>query len=313
MPQSEDDFLALIDRYFPNDSSMMPVGRGDDCAVVAVPDRICVTTDLFLEDVHFRRAYFGPGDIGHKSLAVNISDIAAMGGRPLGFSVGLTVPPGLEDGFWEAFMAGMADLAARHDLPLTGGDLSRGTSLGVCVTMWGEVPERVMLRRTGLPGDVLFALGSPGLARVGLMVLENGNDPEKYPEGVRAHLRPEPLVADGRRLAETAGVRGLMDISDGIARDLPRYLGGSGAELAVDVEVLHPEVTRYCKENGLDPVEFALKGGEDYGLLGAVAPEEAEPFKACFPNALFLGRIRNESGVLLNGADWKPVGFDHFG
>src|SRR6056297_3491168 len=151
MVHSEDDFLSLIDRYFPNDSKSMQVGRGDDCAVVTVPGRICVTTDLFLEDIHFRRAYFGPGDIGHKSLAVNISDIAAMGGRPLGFSVGLTVPPGLDGGFWEAFMAGMADLAARHDLVLTGGDLSRGERLGVCVTVWGDVPKRLMLRRTGQP------------------------------------------------------------------------------------------------------------------------------------------------------------------
>ena len=312
MPRSEDDFLSLIDRYFPNTSDSMPVGRGDDCAIVIVPGKICVTTDLFLEDVHFRRSYFGPGDVGHKSLAVNISDIAAMGGRPLGFSVGLTVPPGLDGAYWKEFMQGMADLAARYDLPLTGGDLSRGASLGVCVTVWGEVPKRPMLRRTGRAGDLLFALGPLGLARAGLMVLEGGEDPVRYPEAVRAHLRPEPLVDAGRRLAEMAGVRGLMDISDGIARDLPRYLGDLGAELDLSVDDVHPEVIRFCTENGLEPVEFALKGGEDYGLLGAVAPEGVEELKAVFPGVLVLGRVREEPGYILKGKPWAPVGFDHF-
>ena len=311
-PQSEDGFLSLIDRYFPNASGDMIVGRGDDCAVMAVPGRICVTTDLFLEDVHFRRTYFGPGDVGHKSLAVNISDIAAMGGRPLGFSVGLTVPTGLDDEYWEAFMQGMADLAARHELVLTGGDLSRGESLGVCVTVWGEVTKRPMLRRTAQVGDLLFALGDLGKARAGLMLLEAGDDLGLYPECVKAHLRPEPLVSEGRRLAEMAGVRGLMDISDGIARDLPRYLGSLGAELILSMDDVHPEVIGFCAENGFDPLEFALKGGEDYGLLGAVAPEGVGELQETFPKVLILGRVREASGYVLNGADWRPVGFDHF-
>jgi thiamine-monophosphate kinase len=312
---SEQEFLELIDAHFPSAHRTLALGRGDDCAVIRCPERICVSTDLFLEDVHFRRSYFRPEDIGYKALAVNVSDIASMGARPLGFSLGLMVPPGLDRAFFSAFFAGMAQLCAELDLPLTGGDLSSATRLGVCITIWGEAANGGMfLTRSGArPGDAIFLVGPIGLARVGLTLMEEGSPADEFPDSVAALLKPRVRVDEGLLLNSSGLASSMMDLSDGLAMDLPRLLGPLGAEIELNEDRLHPELLRFCRRRGSDPLATALLGGEDYALLGTVENEDAARLCELIPDAFVLGRVRKEPGI--DGRGWAGVrsrGYDHF-
>jgi len=314
---SEDQFLDAISARFPNTHPHMLLGRGDDCAVLKCPETMALTTDLFVEDVHFRRSYFTPADTGYKALAANLSDLAAMGAAPLGFSLGLAGPPDTPAEYWEGVLDGMAQLAGSLELPLVGGDLNACDKLILAVTLWGTPGPRGRLAHRGgcQASDVLFVVGDLGLAAVGLEVLEErGREAAgEWPEAVAAHLRPEVRVAEGLTLVGRRGVRGLMDVSDGLLRDLPRFLGpGLGADLALDPDTLHPEVIRRARDTGRDPALMAVAGGEDYALLGA-CPRPF--FLEVFTHALgvwAIGEVTAALGLRLDGRELPSGGFDHF-
>ncbi len=332
--QSEDALLACIGRYFPNDHPHMLRGRGDDCCELACPPRMVLSTDLFMEDAHFRLNYFSPADIGHKALAVNISDIAAAGARPLGFSLGLMIPASLPEAllgevFWEELFQAMAALADRYSIPLTGGDISRAATLGVCVSVWGAPHNGApfLCRSDCRVGDAIFLIGHVGLARTGLLALESvGRKAAKsYPHAVRAHLRPIPLVQAGQRLAvlqqamPTARITA-MDLSDGLARDLPRLLaagnGTTGASFILPEASLHPEVLRWAHAHHVAPAMHAFCGGEDYALLGTCAPEAVPALTHAFAedptSLLIMGTTRDNGIITVNNAPATVQGFDHF-
>ncbi|WP_320170156.1 thiamine-phosphate kinase [Maridesulfovibrio sp.] len=319
-PGSEQDFLSLIDRYFPAVNGHVTLGRGDDCSILHAESELCISKDLFLEDVHFRRSYFSPGDIGYKALAVNISDIAAMGGSPRGFALGLIIPSGLEYGFWDQFFQSMAELAAQNGLVLAGGDLSGGSILGISVTVWGEYGNgnRFLTRGNAFPGDILFLHGPVGLARTGLLALEEEGPAAsvKYKDSVNAHLRPEMRIQAGQQLAAASCVRGLMDVSDGLARDLPRFLGcceGSpGAKIEIPEHTLHQEIITYAQAKSISPSEHAFLGGEDYALLGAAEPEGFAELVGTIPGLQAIGTVTEDRSLLLNGNNFSASGFDHF-
>ncbi len=326
---SEAEFLRLVDRHFSNTHPHMALGRGDDCAELVCPPRLCLTSDLFLEDVHFRTSYFSPEDIGYKALAVNFSDLAAAGARPVGWNMNLMLPKNTELDYVDAILRGMAELAGGYDAPLTGGDLSRADKLGVSITAWGAPNAGgKFLRRIGArPGESLFLGRSgehgPGLARVGLFELEVAHAAPgakyseiRYPAAQAAHLRPRPLVELGLTLAQ-AGVSSLMDLSDGLARDLPRLLGHErgeplGAEISLAPNALHPEVTAYAAARGLDPVREAWLGGEDYLLLGSCEQSILEKLLAQGVNLLPLGVVTAGPEIKVNGRCPDQDGFDHF-
>lgn len=317
--RSEEDFLKLIDSYFPEVPNTVLLGRGDDCCIVPRGSDICLSTDLFLDTIHFRRSYFLPEDIGHKALAVNISDIAGMGGVPKGFTLELMIPDGLPDDFWPRFFQSMSTLAAEHSLTLAGGDLSRSPFLGIGMTIWGEPGPsgRLLTRGNAQPGDVLFVVGEIGMARVGLHMLEKhgANARAEWPNAVHAHLRPRPRVAEGLALAELPAVRGCMDISDGLARDLPRFLALSqqcGVDLRCDACDYHQELHRFAESHQENPTIAALLGGEDYGLLGACSPDGVSELLNAVPSAAILGTVSIESGIRLDGHPLTAQGFDHF-
>lgn len=310
---SEKAFLELIDRFFPLHNGDILIPRGDDCGVIECAGRLCITSDLFLEDTHFRRATFPPEDVGYKALAVNVSDISAMGAEPAGFNLNLMIPKDLDETFWALFFKGMAELAQEHKLTLLGGDVSRAGFLGVDITMWGRAPDRLMLREQCRPGDELFAVGPLGLARVGLTLLEEGGEPQAFPGGVRAHLHPRLFVREGQALARQPWVRGLMDVSDGLAIDVGRFLGpGLGLELALDDAQLEPEVRQFAAQRGEDPVRFALQGGEDYALLGGMKPGSLEGLLEICPEAVFLGTVDRTPGIKIQGKPFLFQGYDHF-
>ena len=313
--KSEEQFLELIDTYFTRDHEFLKLGRGDDCAVIAGSKDICFSSDLFLEDIHFRRDYFSAMDIGYKALAVNISDIAGMGAKPVAFTMDLMVPDYLDDDFWNDFFKGMSMLARQNDITLAGGDLSRSEKLGASISIFGVAggTGKFLARGNCETGDILFTVGDLGMARAGFMTLEafGIKGKEVFPAAVLAHLRPKPKVLIGT-LLNAAGVKGLMDISDGLAKDLPRFLGPDlGAELEIPTNTLNGNVVAFALGVGADPVEIAVLGGEDYALLGAVAPDNMDKVGSV-PGVTVIGTVTDSSGLVVNGNPFEAVGFDHF-
>ena len=317
---SEDDFLALVDTYFPRAHPSLLLGRGDDCAEVACPERLAVSTDLFLEDVHFRRAYFTPHEVGYKALAVNVSDLAAAGAVPVGFSAALVCPLPFPREDAKEFLAGMAAMAAPLHLALAGGDIARGDKLGVCITIWGApvAEDAPFLRRHPVqPGYTLFYCGHMGLARTGLSMLELEGRAAltAYPAACAAHLTPIPLIRAGQAIAAAFPSCRLMDISDGLARDLPRMLGEHGADIAMPPETLHPEVLAFALHTGIEPGILACSGGEDFGLLGACPADSYAHLTTALSGIappVFLGAVTEKPGITLNGTAAPICGFDHF-
>ncbi len=333
---SEAHFLQLIDKYFSNQHDSLILGRGDDCAILRTQDNLCLSSDLFLEDVHFRLAYFNPFDVGYKALAVNLSDIAAMGARPLGFSLNLGLSAHVDESWLSEFLNGMSTLAKEHNIALVGGDVARSPYLHICINIWGESGSTSLkvkranmpafLTRGGaMPGDTLFVVGHLGLARVGLNAFEKQGISAKklWPEACMAHLRPKPLVRAGltiARLAIQARPPVLMDVSDGLAKDIPRLLGMNehfqgplGAQIILPELFLHDEVIKYNRQNGLCPTHEAWLGGEDYALLGACAPKLFPLLHTALPTAYSIGIITGDGTLLLNSESIiHKAGFDHF-
>lgn len=347
---SEDHILRLVDEIFPRATDVFSVGRGDDCAVWQPGGPVCVSTDLFLEDVHFRRRYFSAEDIGWKALAVNLSDLAAMGARPVGFSVGLALPPDADEALVRGLLQGMAGVlgtlpAADGPVCLSGGDISRGDKLHVCVTVFGEMDgEAPLIRRHCQPGDMVFAVGRLGLARLGLIVLEGECGSSQVaergssqvaaakvcPTACTALLRPVPRIREGlrlRALRQRADARmSLMDVSDGLARDLPRLLGLSGlarqagtfsigAELTLPAP--HEDWRCHAKAHGWSHERVdaeMMAGGDDYALLGTCEPKLAAQLMVTLPEITPLGEVTDTGTLRCNGQNLGELakGFDHF-
>lgn len=326
LPASEDKILASIDSHFAVSPACLELGRGDDCAILKSAGRQCVSSDLFLEDIHFRRSYFTAAEIGHKALAVNLSDLAAMGAKPLAFTLCMGLPDWVTEHWLDEFFNGMAKLAERSSIVLAGGDLSGADSLHISITVIGDCPENgsLLMRGGSMPGDSLFLIGRIGLSRIGLAELEQHgrNALDDWPDACAAHLRPEPQNNAAlmlSRIAHKSRPPALMDVSDGLARDLPRLLarneqGGLGARLQLPDSLLHSEVLHHAWKTGKDPGLCAFVGGEDYALLGACAPALAPVLHASVPDFHVIGEITGPGPVYCNGMDVSELkGFDHFG
>ena len=304
-------------------------GIGDDCAVI--PWRkdasLLVTTDMLVEGVHFLRAKIAPADLGAKSLAVNLSDIAAMAGAPRCAFVSLGLPADVPVAWVDGFFRGLGRLARLHGVSLLGGDTTRSPGpivVNVAVLGTGS-PGRIKRRSTARVGDVVAVTGTLGDSGAGLRVLLGG-----LPVGrderplVAAHLRPRAHLEEGAWLGTRPAVHALMDVSDGIDSDLRRILEASGRGADVDVEniPLSPFLFAVCKRRGWSPLDLALAGGEDYCLLTTIAAETFAPTAAAFMRRfgrpLFeIGRITGRKGVLVYRLRGRPKeirsrGFDHF-
>ena len=258
------------------------VGIGDDCAVLEPTPgrRLLATTDLLLEDVHFRRRYTEPADIGWKALAVNLSDVAAMGGRPRWALVALALPAETTLEQVEAFYEGARALGSRHEVAIVGGDTTaspRGWLVNV--TLLGEAATP-LLRSGARPGDVIAVTGPLGRAAAGLAVLERPGAPEgvdaaALAEVTAAHLRPRPRVIEGTWLGEVGQVTAMIDLSDGLATDLAHIGEESGVHCRVDIDLLPiDQSTRgVARALGADALAWATGGGEDYELLLTCQPQ----------------------------------------
>lgn len=313
------------------------VGIGDDTAVLALAKDtvLLATTDLLLEDIHFRRRYADPYDIGWKAMAVNLSDIAAMGGTPRFALVALACPTETETEAIDAFYSGMQAAAAPHAVVIVGGDTSSSPDGWIVnVTLLGEGASAPRLRSGARPGDAILVTGTLGAAAAGLALLEatagdesgalERLDKECVETVSQAHLRPRARVAEGRWLGGAAGVRAMIDLSDGLATDLGHVASESGVGARVCLERLpiSSAVRSVAAALGRDPIELAVTGGEDYELLATVDPAAIQGLAQGFqtatgtPLALIGEVVEADAGIRFLNARGEAVspgeGFEHF-
>ena len=303
---------------------------GDDAAAFTIePDLVSlITTDLLVERIHFTRNSISGFDLGYKSLAVNLSDIAAMGGNAREAFISIAVPPDCSLEYLEAFYDGMKSLAARFDVNILGGDTTRSKDdLIINITVHGTVDHAQMLcRDAARPGDIIVSSGYLGDSRAGLHLILNNipTDTEDLQALSRAHVLPEPHLHEGRFLASQPGTHAGIDTSDGLSSDLAHIAEESqvGATLYSDKIPVSESLLKFCSRYDFDPVEYALSGGEDYTLLCTIAPESANEtaakFQAEFKKPLFLiGEINdsNHLEIIYPDGSSKPItptGWNHF-
>lgn len=308
---------SLIDRLSlkaPKSPDML-LGIGDDCSVTLLPDGSCqlVTMDTLVENIDFIRDLTPPEDLGYKSLAVSLSDIAAMGGRPESAFLSLSLPEELDLTWFDRFFSGFYEL----NVPLLGGDLSRTPLISITVCVLGRIDrEHVKYRSGAKPGDTICVTGPLGDSAAGLRLILNHLDTEGS-SLAEWHRRPRPALDEGVSLGREPLVHAMIDISDGLARDALHLAESSKVTIEVDLEALPlssalQEASRRYK---WDSLALAAGGGEDYQLLVAVDPlflRTPPPF-ALHP----IGRVKAGPArvkYLQNGIEVSAPasGFDHF-
>jgi thiamine-monophosphate kinase len=282
------------------------LGIGDDAALLR-PRRgedLVVTSDAMIEGTHFRWDGETPRMLGRRALAANLSDLAAMGSRPIGFTFALAAPPSLELRRVTGVVRGMLDLADSFGCPLVGGNVTRARETSIHITALGAVaPGRVLKRSGARVGDRILVTGKLGISAL---------------ERARGRIRtvPTPRVAEGRALARIASVTACIDISDGLLADLDHLLEASGVGGEIDAgRVPTPRgFEAACRRLKRDPLQLALGGGEDYELLFTASGNtpSSEALERRLGTAVTeIGRIV-ERGLLIHGAAGAPRGWRHF-
>jgi thiamine-monophosphate kinase len=268
----EDALLARLVARLAARNPAVELGIGDDAAVLE--GGWCTSLDLLIEDVHFRMRTTSAHDLGWKAIAVNLSDLAAMGAAPVCALVGIGLPPATPPELLGDLFAGFDACAARFGAQVVGGDMSRAPVLTISVTVLGRT--RTPARRDGgLPGDVVCVTGPLGGSRAGLALLEGlEGDIAERATLVERHVRPQPRVAEGRALSPH--VHAMMDLSDGLATDAARLARASGLAVHVDLDRVPVQAgaAEVARALGRTPGWFAAAGGEDYELVCAL-PRDA--------------------------------------
>ncbi len=327
--------FGLIDRI----QKMLPevehrdviVGIGDDTAVIRVDENraLLITCDIQVEDQHFRLKNISPYQLGRRAMAVNLSDIAAMGGKPTFALVSLGFPKSFPLSDFEDLIKGMRDQLSEFSAVIIGGNLSNTESkMVIDLTLMGDVVHSQFLTRGGAkPGDRIFVTGNLGVSGVGFYVLEKygKNYPPEFDDLVKKHLQPIPRIHIGQRIAQSGFATAMIDISDGIASDLYHIytMSGVGAEIDQNKLPLPDNIYRVVSQTGKSPLHLALHSGEDYELLFTT--------KSDTPDSLFdvltsetgvpiteIGRIlpQNKGYYLIDNqgkrCPLQPKGWDHF-
>lgn len=308
MSSMENDLLRWFRERLPTHKQLL-LGAGDDAAVLKLTDgrQLVATTDMLMDGVDFRVGEHDPAEIGHKALAVNLSDLAAMAARPVAALVSLCLPRSGGEALAKAMYAGMLSTAAQYNLAIAGGDTNSWDGpLVISVTALGEVQPGREWRRSGArPGDLILVTGSFGGSILG------------------SHLMFIPLVNEALWLAENLEVHAAIDVSDGLSLDLARLAeaSGVGACVKLDQVPISEAAKMLAKErnDGVTPLEHALGDGEDFQLILAVDSQDAERFFAQNPQwkegLTSIGRFSGVQGLWsVEGSELKPLaprGWEH--
>jgi thiamine-monophosphate kinase len=309
------------------------LGIGDDAAAFRLsPGQVGVaTTDTLVEGRHFDLRYFGYGDLGWKAMAANLSDIAAMAGRPLLALAALTLTRRQTVRDVDRLYGGMRDLAGRYGVTVAGGDTVLGRELSVTLTVIGQCRRgRMGLRSGARPGDAVLVTGALGASRAGLEHLKSKVNPSTVlgtrpwnSNLIKKHLRPEPRIREGMALARRFRLGGMIDVSDGLASELWHLSRESRVGIVIDQGALPvaPEAVAVAGRLGGDPADYCLNGGEDYELLFTLAPGDAVRAKAMISamgtRCSVIGQAGKGRGVRMAGRDGKlrglrAGGYRHF-
>jgi thiamine-monophosphate kinase len=315
----------LIERFFKRPAQRAALGVGDDCALLqAAPGtQLAISSDMLVAGQHFF-SDVDPALLGHKALAVNLSDLAACGARPLAFTLALALPE-VNEVWLAAFSRGLFALADAHDCELIGGDTTRGP-LNICITIFGEVPvvdgrSLALLRSGAQPGDELYVSGNLGDARLALHALQGLRKLSAQPLAqARARLeQPTPRIALGLALRGVASAA--MDVSDGLLGDLGHLLQASNCGATLQADVLQ---SLMATNDGLSAelrLEYVLAGGDDYELLFTAAPAARTAVAQAAHNSATpvtrIGQIESGAGLRLLDAQGqvlivRQTSFDHF-
>ncbi|NLN75509.1 MAG: thiamine-phosphate kinase [Armatimonadetes bacterium] len=305
----------------------LALGIGDDAALIRSGDMfLIVTTDMLLENTHFRMELIDGYQLGWKSAAVNISDVAAMGGTPTYSFVSIGLPD-IEIGVVESIYEGIRDVSAKYGSVLAGGDtVASAAGIVINVVQLGKVsPDMVLRRDCAKPGDAILVTNTIGDSRAGLeLLLRFGlSEARRASEScVRSHLQPEPRVSEAQAAAGTGKVNSMMDLSDGLASDLQKLCIASGVGAGIHSKQLpvSSDMSIAAARLDLDPTRLATAGGEDYELLLTCRPKSApqiiEAIAATGSSACVIGEITQERDVVLIMPDGavEPIGesWEHF-
>ncbi len=332
----EHRLIALIRSLVPPAPAWVKIGIGDDAAVVE-PERNrldVLTTDVLIDGIHFDRAFCDPESIGHKALAVNLSDLAAMGAAPRLALLSLGLPSAWPVADLERLLRALLALAASHKVVLVGGNIARSPGpLFIDITLTGTCKRRRVLTRSGArAGDELYVTGTLGAAAAGLTWLQrlplshsgaldvDAPPSDAVKEAVGRFLRPEPRVRFGVITGRTQAASACMDLSDGLADAVRQMAQASGLGAIVEADALpvHPGATEIFREPS-QTVRAALSGGEDYELLLAVPRRRLRRFLAVHRLTKVpvtrIGALTPESALVLRqegGEEPLPAGFEHF-
>jgi thiamine-monophosphate kinase len=329
---SEKELLEGFARTIAAGKSKTPgivLGVGDDTAVLRPKpyEDLLVTTDILVEGRHFKQRWFTGAALGWRLAAVNLSDIASLGGRPLYGLLSFALPRGFDERYIHAVERGVRDHLAVYGASIVGGNVSGIESTLVCdLTLIGSCARGKAWRRTCRPGrDVILVAGYLGDARAGLALLERSRA-AKRPSSrlVRAFKKPVPRLDVAKLFRGNAAIHGAIDVSDGLSTDLIHMCEANGAGCEIDTGrlPLSRALRSHCAGKGVDPVEFALAGGEDYALLLAVDAKKAEAVAARIERALgipasVIGRFtkkKNTYHVIDDDGSrchFKSAGWDH--
>ncbi len=329
---NEFKLIQDIHKQFKNQHNPHAIGIGDDCAVLPLSETHSqlVTTDLLIENVHFVQSEISPQELGHKALAVNLSDIAAMGGDAQAVFLSIAIPPETNASWLKDFFKGFHKLTQQYQIDLLGGDTSRSEhALFVNVTVLGTIlNSQIKLRSGARPQDLICVSGSLGDSLAGLKILlENKERNSTSIKLIHKHHCPQPRLKQGSWLSKQSSVHAMMDLSDGLQSDLTRILKASQCQAIVNLErlPLSPELQTICQHFNWIPHEIAAIGGEDYELLLTIDPKDfsdvSERYKLKFHTPLFpIGTIDPQSSQTnplqfkLNGAEvtLSNLNFEHF-
>lgn len=298
---NEDAFIEFLKSQFHSTNTI--TGIGDDCAIIPTESGKAwlITTDALVEGVHFLKEQIPPKELGYKAIAVNVSDIAAMGGKPQYAFLTIAIPKSVERSWITEVIQGIKEACNKWDLQLLGGDTvgsKRDLFFNVTLTGSAEVSQ-IKYRHQALPGDIICVTGYLGNAGGGLKALqENTPKTQDVEQLLQAHFHPIPYPEQGMWLGSQQAVHAMMDISDGLDCDLKKLLKSSqkGAKVETSQIPISSTLTRASSENGWDSLQLALTGGEDYCLLVTVSKDDffniQHAFQEQFKTPLFpIGSI----------------------